>query len=235
MKLIHAVAASLMLAAVPLPSSVAHATLVISQTLIFDSDFAAGPGPTDSDLTFTGGLQTLEFQKFDTLGGRLMLTDVIIDWTPSVSAQFRFQGGQGSTAGATALVASTLSANTGAPFPIPVEFTRTTSGLINNPQGVFGINVFRTTNFGFVADQLGSFIGAGTIEVVNSLQRVATTDTSGLSGEGFATGSIGGTLNINYFYLDPIPEPGSWAMLIAGFGLIGAAQRRRRSRVKHAA
>jgi hypothetical protein len=26
-----------------------------------------------------------------------------------------------------------------------------------------------------------------------------------------------------------IPEPGSWAMLIAGFGLTGAAMRRRRA------
>jgi hypothetical protein len=27
---------------------------------------------------------------------------------------------------------------------------------------------------------------------------------------------------------DPIPEPSSWAMLIAGFGLIGAMARRQR-------
>ncbi len=29
--------------------------------------------------------------------------------------------------------------------------------------------------------------------------------------------------------IDVLPEPGSWAMLIAGFGLVGAAQRRQRS------
>jgi hypothetical protein len=27
---------------------------------------------------------------------------------------------------------------------------------------------------------------------------------------------------------DPVPEPANWAMMIAGFGLIGATQRRRR-------
>lgn len=42
------------------------------------------------------------------------------------------------------------------------------------------------------------------------------------------SGSAGGTLRIQYFLFEPIPEPGTWAMLIAGFGLIGAAQRRRR-------
>jgi hypothetical protein len=27
---------------------------------------------------------------------------------------------------------------------------------------------------------------------------------------------------------DPVPEPANWAMMIAGFGLVGATQRRRR-------
>jgi hypothetical protein len=31
---------------------------------------------------------------------------------------------------------------------------------------------------------------------------------------------------------DPVPEPGTWAMLIAGFGLVGAAMRRRQRQVR---
>jgi hypothetical protein len=33
---------------------------------------------------------------------------------------------------------------------------------------------------------------------------------------------------IDRVYIDAVPEPASWAMLIAGFGLVGAAARRRR-------
>jgi uncharacterized membrane protein len=29
-----------------------------------------------------------------------------------------------------------------------------------------------------------------------------------------------------------VPEPGTWMMMLAGFGLVGAAQRRRRSSVE---
>ncbi len=46
---------------------------------------------------------------------------------------------------------------------------------------------------------------------------------------GKATGrSIGNFVAQNYFQITSVPEPGSWAMLITGFGLVGAASRRRR-------
>lgn len=40
-----------------------------------------------------------------------------------------------------------------------------------------------------------------------------------------------GNLNFRIFQVAEVPEPASWAMLIAGFGLIGAALRRRRGYV----
>jgi hypothetical protein len=43
---------------------------------------------------------------------------------------------------------------------------------------------------------------------------------------GFGTDENGNTRG---FLLTAVPEPGSWAMLIAGFGLIGATARRRRA------
>jgi hypothetical protein len=47
---------------------------------------------------------------------------------------------------------------------------------------------------------------------------------------GKATGrSVGDYVVANYFGINAVPEPASWAMLIAGFGLTGAAMRRRRA------
>ncbi|WP_353200151.1 cistern family PEP-CTERM protein [Sandarakinorhabdus sp.] len=47
-----------------------------------------------------------------------------------------------------------------------------------------------------------------------------------LSGSKFGNSGVGtGTINLGS---DPVPEPASWAMLIAGFGLVGASLRRRR-------
>lgn len=50
--------------------------------------------------------------------------------------------------------------------------------------------------------------------------------------------SFGGTLNIAEAAIPPvtaaIPEPVTWAMMIAGFGLVGAAMRRRSTKVKFA-
>jgi hypothetical protein len=40
--------------------------------------------------------------------------------------------------------------------------------------------------------------------------------------------SVGDYVAANYFGINAVPEPASWAMLIAGFGLTGAAMRRRR-------
>jgi hypothetical protein len=46
-----------------------------------------------------------------------------------------------------------------------------------------------------------------------------------LPGRGFS-GARGGTLQVT-----AVPEPGSWAMLVAGFGLVGLATRRRATAV----
>jgi hypothetical protein len=49
---------------------------------------------------------------------------------------------------------------------------------------------------------------------------------------GTSTGrKVGDYVAQNYFGIAAVPEPGSWAMLIAGFGLVGATSRRRRAAV----
>jgi hypothetical protein len=59
----------------------------------------------------------------------------------------------------------------------------------------------------------------------NFIVRYQSITGSGLGNSGIGMGTNDGGFNPGG---DPIPEPSSWAMLIAGFGLIGAMARRRR-------
>jgi uncharacterized glyoxalase superfamily protein PhnB len=50
-----------------------------------------------------------------------------------------------------------------------------------------------------------------------------------ISDDGGVTWNVSGADRAFRTWVDTVPEPGSWAMLIAGFGLTGAAMRRRRA------
>ena len=66
---------------------------------------------------------------------------------------------------------------------------------------------------------------------VSSLFLEAGQYTLTIMGDNRSTGSLGGTITIN-----AVPEPGSWAMMLLGFGAAGYAMRRRRAPVfAHAA
>ncbi len=73
------------------------------------------------------------------------------------------------------------------------------------------------------------YVGTGTISfAVARLANFAVVGGGGASTIGATP--IGGTATLSYSYdvpIDSVPEPASWAMLIAGFGLVGAAARRR--------
>lgn len=68
-----------------------------------------------------------------------------------------------------------------------------------------------------------------------------TTLLASLTATGLNRGTTGGvavrgagelsydTISVNAPALSPVPEPASWTLMIAGFGLVGAASRRRRS------
>ena len=59
---------------------------------------------------------------------------------------------------------------------------------------------------------------------LSSLFLEAGTYTLTINGENNSTGSLGGTVTIN-----AVPEPGTWAMMLLGFGAAGFAMRRRRT------
>jgi hypothetical protein len=58
---------------------------------------------------------------------------------------------------------------------------------------------------------------------LSSLFLEAGTYTLTINGDNNSTGSLGGTVTIN-----AVPEPGTWAMMLVGFGAAGYAMRRRR-------
>ncbi|MBB6226869.1 hypothetical protein FHS79_001031 [Polymorphobacter multimanifer] len=61
--------------------------------------------------------------------------------------------------------------------------------------------------------------------------QVGTVDFSVLAGDGygFYVYSSDGLLGRGKLTVGALPEPGSWALMIAGFGLVGASMRRRRA------
>ena len=61
---------------------------------------------------------------------------------------------------------------------------------------------------------------------LSSLFLEAGTYTLTINGDNRSTGSLGGTVTIN-----AVPEPGTWAMMLLGFGAAGFAMRRRRAPV----
>jgi hypothetical protein len=75
------------------------------------------------------------------------------------------------------------------------------------------------------------FIGSGTFAVTSAISNLANNITTTVGGAGNATftaGTYKGTFEIIYTFNDLLPEPGTWATFILGFGAVGAAMRRRR-------
>lgn len=91
---------------------------------------------------------------------------------------------------------------------VGIDFT---SAILTGPGGPFSLN----ENFDDgTVEQWGLsslFLDAGTYQLT-------------ISGNNNSTGSLGGTVTIN-----AVPEPGTWAMMLLGFGAAGFAMRRRRT------
>lgn len=101
-------------------------------------------------------------------------------------------------------------------------------------QGTLGFGSTNTASSGnFTPASFVPYIGSGNYTVTHSLANLFSdvTLTTGGKGNlrGEANANVNGSFTIEYSYLDPIPEPTSWAMLMAGFGLAGAAARRSRA------
>lgn len=89
-----------------------------------------------------------------------------------------------------------------------------TMGAVVTPAGAPG--VFTAAAAYFVAGGTGRFDGA-----LGTVMDTMTVDFNGGPNDG--VGSFNG-----YLYLQPIPEPGAWALMLAGLAGVGAVVRRRR-------
>lgn len=93
----------------------------------------------------------------------------------------------------------------------------------------FGVSGSGTGSF--TATDLSGFIGSGSIAVTNSLSNIIGTInrvSGGGGNQSLTGGSSAATLSVTYIY-EALPEPGTWAMLIIGFGFIGARLRAKRA------
>jgi hypothetical protein len=133
-----------------------------------------------------------------------------------------------------------ISLASGGSLPIPLSAltsctaTKSIGGLASGPVGCGTINFSRGSTDNFVnfsitdaTEPTGSISGFLYVGANDSLAMFGTRSDSfpAFGGTNF------GTLTIS---LAPVPEPTSWAMMIAGFGLVGAAMRRRQARCAHA-
>jgi hypothetical protein len=225
--------------------SAAHALYAFdsTQALVFGTNYSATHTYTGNQSTlFTSTPESLFFSQFDTLDGRRTLTNVTITWTPTNTAVYAFNNGSGNARNlslsfnTTSLLSSSLfTASTTFPNPaINVIIPRQSQG------GLSSVPINNTGNLiNLPTPDFNPFIGASQIQVTNTLTNLTSllTATQGGLGNlsGSSSGSVGGTLEVTYSWLDPIPEPGTWAMLILGFGLVGATMRRRRSALAHSA
>jgi len=79
-----------------------------------------------------------------------------------------------------------------------------------------------------VIETVTSAISSGFFGIVNSSGAVRA-EVNFVQGNGYAPTDDWQTAARGTFDPDPIPEPGTWALMIAGFGFAGAALRRRRT------
>ncbi len=200
--------------------------------------------------TATGASQTLTFNRFNqgTLGAgtRFLLTGVRITYTPAAAGTLSTvtvisNSGNKRTLIDTVTATTTLSSSAFTTFGGNIRGVSdvldfNTSILSGNAQ-----NVVRTANISYSAvspitaptiTNVAPYVGTGSISVTKAITNIVNTITTPSGGAGnasFQSGDYKGTFQIIYTYNDLLPEPGSWATMILGFGAIGVAMRRRRT------
>jgi hypothetical protein len=213
----------------------AQAAVVVDQSTIITA--TTGVGFVSSSLQNGNGLNRIQSQSV-TAGktGRLSRVDVQVianggtaDLSLTIASGIAGEAGYsilGSFVVPRASVPNAASSFAGSLVSVDVS----SLGLDVAPGTVFSIGLGALpqtsgiNSFGWVFGETADGTGDNLVQSinyaggVNKFSPAALTTWSDPTGfdRGFAT------------YVDAVPEPGSWAMLIAGFGLTGAVMRRRR-------
>ncbi|MFZ4687956.1 MAG: PEPxxWA-CTERM sorting domain-containing protein [Polymorphobacter sp.] len=203
----------------------AQATSVIRtqvQTLNFVS---AEPGSSRQSL-----------QQFQQTGGRV-LQSVAIQFA-AMKNPFSNMVMVGSRSGDTRMLQSDFllrSVVNSSAFYLNTNFTSTAVQYLLDGDGTQAM-----VNLDFVGSStmnptnIRPFIGTGSIAILNTFSSLAVLKTTRVGGGSIGSSRFGDRLGsaqmqVVYTFSDPLPEPGTWAMLVVGFGLIGTVMRKRQA------
>jgi hypothetical protein len=223
------------------PAAATTYSRTLSQTVAFSQTFSTTSQYTGntSNTVILGPSPVINFNQFSSIGSKgqlLTLTGVRITADRDFVGVITLDNGSGNARTGTLefLITSTLSSGSLFSFSDQVGSNAIAFSIPGRSQGPVGLtNIDTSASNVFDASSFMPYQGNGTIAATHSLTNFLSSAvfTGGGAGSlsGTASGSVTGSFTVEYFYEDPLPEPASWAMLIAGFGLTGAAMRRRRA------
>lgn len=219
----------------------------ITQTLTYTTSFTTSTQYNNNPTNTITGITPASFtiSKFNPVGSKgqtLTLTGITISYTSQLGGTVTLINGSANarvgnlqyeianslTIGPVGTPVQTLTSTVGAGILTPFNIPRQSQGNI----GIGGANTFVSSSFS--PTNLTPYIGTGSLTVTQGVANFFSDVILNSGGKGnlrgTANANINGAFTITYNYLDPLPEPQSWAMMIAGMGITGLIVRRRRNR-----
>lgn len=192
------------------------------------------------NLTFASaapGTNTQQLLRFNPVNGRV-LTAVSIRFFADPAAlanTVKIDNGSGNTRNVTANYSMT-NALTSSAFNLSTAFTSNSITYLlvkSSPITTYDLS-FSGGQATLNPANVTPFVGSGSIAILDTFSAVVQSSAVYQGGKGNTTitGSTGTSrLEVIYTYTDPAPEPGTWVTMVLGFGLIGAAMRKRQASI----